>query len=314
MMNEFRKINYDLVKYYELNVSDVYNITSKAFKIKCNNGNSFFVKRTIPNALEKYHFLYNQSCNNVLYPVLNKENKYVTRKDSDAIYINDFYETFNIKNEVRLNNYIKEINNIHNWTSFKKQLNPSTSRAKFDEMSNRLDYQFRLIEDYVRGVEASNLDENTMSVLGNYHYILDAKKELIRLQKRIISVVKAKEGVDYSFIHNNPKLDNLLNIKGAYYLTSIENGKIGIYSLDLAKLYVENEDINIDFKNIYSSILKNENNQFYYDYFRYLVLLIYIRRINLTNNPYLNGVIFNNTALKIKKYFENFSDYQEEVS
>ena len=67
-------------------------------------------------------------------------------------------------------------------------------------------------------------------------------------------------------------------------------------------------------KNIFKEYLKNENNSFYYDYFRYLVFLIYIRRINITNNHYLNGVMFNNTASKIKKYFENFSDYQEEVS
>ena len=128
--------------------------------------------------------------------------------------------------------------NLDSWGKyhFAKEKYPNLTdneiNIKFEEITNRLDYKFKTLENYVRSVEASNLDENTMSVLGNYHYILDAKKELIRLQKRIISVVKAKEGVDYSFIHNNPKLDNLLNIKGAYYLTSIENGKIGIYSLE----------------------------------------------------------------------------------
>lgn len=314
MINDFRIINSDLVKYYEIEVCDVNNITSKAYKITCNNGNSFFVKKTIPNALEKYHFLYNQSCNNILFPILNIDSKYVTRKDSSAIYINHYYDTFNIKNEVRLNNLFKEITSLHQNTSFKKQLNPTFSRPKFDEISNRLDYQFRIIEDYVRSVESSDINENSMAILGNYFYILDSKKELVRLQKRIISYVKNKEGVDYGFIHNNPKLDNLINVKGVYYLTSIENGKIGISSLDLAKLYVENDDVNIDFKNIFKEYLKNENNTFYYDYFRYLVLLIYIRRINITNNHYLNGVMFNNTASKIKKYFENFSDYQEEVS
>lgn len=314
MTNDVRKIENDIVKYYELSISSVDKITHKTYKINDKNGNSFFIKKTIPNALEKYHFLYNQSCNNILFPILNNDQKYVTKINKDSFYLNDFYKTFTIKKEVNANNMFRELNTLHYNTSFKRQLNPFSTRPKFDEMSNRLDYQFRILEEYVRNIESRPLEPFSMQILGNYHIILNAKNEMIKLQKRIISTVKQKEGINYSFIHNNPKLEHLLNIKGVYYLTSIENGKIGINSLDIAKFYLENEHLNIDFKSILNEHFKNENNQFYYDYFRYLVLLIIIRRINITDVDHINSVLFMDATSSIKRYFENFSDYQEEVS
>lgn len=312
--NGLRKIKSDIVKYYEINLDDLKILTSNSFVMKDELGNSFFIKETIPNALEKYHFLNNLNCNNILFPILNKNNQFVTRFDATALYVNNYFQTFDIKDELKTNNLIKELDYLHNTTSFKRQLNPFSSRPKFEELTNRLDYQFRILEDYVRSIESKDLNEYSMQILGNYQYILDAKKELVRLQKRIISTIKAKEGVNYNYIHNNPKLDHLLNIKGTNYLTSIEKGKIGISSLDFAKVYIENENLNIDYKSIYKDIFKNENNPFYYDYFRYLILLIYIRRMNISSVEYINGKTFTNTALSIKKYFETFSDYQEDVS
>ena len=314
MRNDLRQIKSDIVKYYEISISELRALTTNSFLMNDEKGNSFFIKETIPNALEKYHFLRNQSCNNILFPILNKNDKYVTRFDSKALYVNDYYKTFSVKEELMASNMLKELHTLHRTTAFKRQLNPLSSRPKFEEITNRLDYQFRILEDYVRSIESRDLDEYSMQILGNYQYILDAKKELLRLQKRIISSVKAKEGVEYNYIHNNPRLDHLLNIKGCYYLASVEKGKIGISSLDLAKLYIENENLNIDYKSMFHEIFKNENNPFYYDYFRYLILLIYIRRMNITNINYINGNTFMTTAISIKKYFDTFSDYQEDIS
>lgn len=311
MIRKINDLNNELVKYYEFKIEELVQLSSKSYKLKSNYGNNYFIKETKFNALEKYHFLYNQGCNNILYPILNKEEKYVTRNNNKAIYVNNYYETFTTNNDIKFQNLVNELSNLHQRTSVKKQLNPSTSRPKFDEISNRLDFQFRLIEDYIRSIERKELNNFRLQILSNYHHILDAKKELIRLQKKVISYVKAKEGVEYHYIHNNPRLDHLLNVKGSYYLSSVENGKIGINSLDLAKAYIENSELNVDYKSIFLETFKNENNQFYYDYFRYLILLIYITRLKITNIEHIDANSFIKIALDIKKYHELFSDYQE---
>lgn len=306
-----------LVQYYELNLNNNLELSrnsSKSFILSSKEGNSFFLKETIPNALEKYHFLANQGVNNVLYPIMNKNNKYVTKDKNYSFYINNYYDSFVIKDEVKTANMLKELNLLHQMTKIKKQLRVNTARPKFDEVTNRLDFCFRVLEDYVRSIESKPLMDYSMPILSNYQYFLNAKIELIKLQKRIISSIKSKESVEYAFIHNNPHIDHLLNIKGINYLTSIEKGKIGLDSLDLAKIYVENDNLNIDFKELIKGYYKSENNPFGYDYFRFLVLLIFIRRINLTSSDYINSTIFTSTAASLRKYFEYFSDNQEEVN
>lgn len=308
-INLLRSINYNLNDYYKVNIKDYEELGTKSYLITDEDDHKYFLKETNYNVLEKYQFLANQGINNILYPTLNKEKKYITRSNNDAYYLNEYVESLTIIDDIKVKNMYDELNLLHEGTSFKRQLSPRKSRAKFDEISNQLDAKFRVLEAYIRSVETRTLNPDLMPILANYQYILDAKKELIRLQKRIISSVKAKESVNYSFLHNNPQLDHLLLNKGSRYLTSIDKGKIGISSLDMAKLYLENERRDIDFNSLLKDFHEKYRNPFYYDYFRYLILVINIKQLNLTNEDYLNGVIFNQTSMKLKKYFENFKDY-----
>lgn len=310
-MNKLRVIGNDLVKYYEIDLTDYLPLTSKAFRIVDKTGKQYFVKETLPNTLEKYQFLYNQGLTNILYPLKNYEQKFVTRNPLASFYVSNFYDDTTIISEPKAQHMLNELDNLHEKTSFKRQLNPMTSRPKFEELTNRLDYKFKMLENYIRSVEAKPLNMYSMPVLANYQYVLDAKKELVRLQKRIISSIKAKDSIDYSFVHNNPQLEHTINYNGSYYLISLDNGKIGIESLDFAKFYIENENLNLDFKNIFINHFKGLN-PFYYDYFRYLVLLIYISRLDVASDEYINAEIFISTTNSIKKYFTNFQDVNED--
>lgn len=312
--NKIRSIEPDIVKYYEININDYEPITLKAYKIVSDNGKEYFLKETNAVALQKYQYLYNQGVNNVIYPILNRNESFVTRANDSNYYISDYVKQIKIRNDTRVSNLYNELSILHQQTQIRKSLDPSKSRGKFDELSSQLDYKFRLLEQLVRKIEAKNLDTFTLPILENYHYILDAKKELVKLQKRLISSIKAHEGVNYSFIHNNPDLDHLLNIKGVNYLSSLDNGKIGINSLDMAKFYVMNEQYDIDFKQLILDKYYDENQLFYYDYFRFLVLVIYIKRMPITIDDYINANSFVDTSESIKRYFKNFLDYKEETS
>lgn len=310
-MNNLRKIDQALVTYYEINLEEYFPLTSKTYKIIDKNGRTFFVKKTSLNTLEKYQFLYNQGLNNILYPIKNEQEKFVTRNNDLAFYVANFYDDMTVIKEPKAQHMMVELDHLHQSTAFRRQLNPSFSRPKFEEITRRLDYKFILFENFIRSVEAKPLNMHSMPILSNYQYLLDAKKELIRLQKRIISSIKAKESINYSFIHNNPKLEHALNSGGSYFLISLDNGKIGIESLDYAKFYLENENLNLDFKQIIREHFQGYN-PFYYDYFRYLVLLIYISRLDIVSDNYNNATLFVTTSESIKKYFQNFPDFENE--
>ncbi len=304
----------DIVKYYEIKLDNYIPITKKAYKLTSSEGKNFFLKATNDRALNKYQYLESKGISNIIYPLLNNEKRFITSTNNLSFYINDYLVAIPVRDDIKAASLFNALNNLHHQTSIRKTLDPYKSRAKFDELSNQLDYKFKMLELLVRKVESQPLNIYSMPILENYHYILNAKREMIKLQKRIISSVKAKESVEYSFIHNNPSLEHLLNIRGVDYLTSLDHGKIGISSLDMAKFYVENESLDIDYKSLILNEYFNENQLFYYDYFRYLVLVIYIKRMNISTFDYVNANMFVNTSNVLQKYFQNFSDYKEETS
>lgn len=314
MENRVRQLSNSLIEYYEIPLEYIKKISSKSYKYKDETYKEYFLKVSPFNSSEKFKFLESLGVDNILYPYLNKENEYITKQKGDSFYLMDYYKHVNLIDEVKAQNMIKELNKLHQSTIIKRQLSTRLARPKFEEITKELDYKFKILENYVRSVEYENLNVFSMPILGNYQYILDAKKELIMLQKRIINFVKAKEKVEYVYIHNRPSLDHILNIKGVNYLISAENGKIGINSLDLAKFYLENEDLEINFEDLIVKNIFNTDSNFNYDYFRFLILYILIKKIIISNEKYLTAQSFINVSESIRKYFSRFLDNNKNIS
>lgn len=306
--NDFRQLKNNIVKYYELEIVDYTPITFKSYQVITSSNQKYFIKKTNPITLDKYQYLFHQGVKNVYYPIENIDKKFITVLKDDSFFVNEYIEPINLRKDVQVYNFFYSLRELHTNTEIKKTLTPSKSRAKIDELTKQLDYKFRMIEQYVRKLENKPINMFSLPILENYHYILDLKKELIKLQKRIIGSVKRNESVNYSFIHNNPSVDHLVNIKGINYLTSLDHGKIGISSLDLAKFYIMNENSDINFPELLVKEYFDENNKFYYDYFRYLVLVILIKKLYLTNDEYINSSTFIKISESINNYFKNFSD------
>lgn len=315
-MNDYklRSINLDLVKYYEINLKDISPITLKTYKLVSDNNNNFFLKETSKTILNKYHYLENIGVSNVLYPILNKENKYVSSNNNQFFYVTDYINEVKIRDDVKSSALFYELENLHNRTIIKKTLDPFKARIKFDEITNQLDYKFKSIESYVRQVESKPLNMFSMPILENYYLILEAKKELVKLQKRLISSIKSRESVNYNFIHNNPSLDHILNVRGQNYLISLDKSKIGLDSLDYAKYYISNNFINVDYKTLILNHYDSDAYSFNYDYFKYLILYIYIMKINFTNEQQVNARNFENVAINISKFNNDFLDNKKQTS
>lgn len=315
-MNDYklRSINLDLVKYYEINLKDISPITLKTYKLVSDNNNNFFLKETSKTILNKYHYLENIGVSNVLYPILNKENKYVSSNNNQFFYVTDYINEVKIRDDVKSSALFYELENLHNRTIIKKTLDPFKARIKFDEITNQLDYKFKSIESYVRQVESKPLNMFSMPILENYYLILEAKKELVKLQKRLISSIKSRESVNYNFIHNNPSLDHILNVRGQNYLISLDKSKIGLDSLDYAKYYISNNFIDVDYKTLILNHYDSDAYSFNYDYFKYLILYIYIMKINFTNEQQVNARNFENVAINISKFNNDFLDNKKQTS
>ncbi|HHU55438.1 MAG TPA: hypothetical protein GXZ48_01940 [Acholeplasmataceae bacterium] len=306
-----RKIINESRNVYGIRLKSFSSISKKTFKCKCENDNEYFLKTTDLFTQDKFKFLYNQGIENVLYPIKNNLGDFITRSKNNNFYIMHYIPDFYMVNEVKGANLAHELTELHNRTAFKRQLSAYASRKKMDEIFNYLNYKFTTLELFIRTVEARKFDEYSITFLKNYHILLDAKKVMERLQRKIISDIKNKKSVYFSFIHNNPKLDHLLYSQGMRYLISIEKAKIGLPSLDLAKFYLENEHLNIDIKTIIMNYLDKLGDEFYFNYFCFLVLLYYVKGIVLIDKDYVSSQSFLFAAHSISKFLKLFNLLEE---
>lgn len=302
-----RKVVNDVLNEYQIPLSDYERITSKTTRVYCNNGKCFILKESDINANEKYKFLSYQHINNVLYPIKNENGNYISRYNNKTYTLLPFEEDNKLIDELKIHKLESELSMLHMNTYYKKELSPITSRKKFEEIYEYLKYKFNLIEAFVRTVEVGIYDEYSILILKNYHYILDSRKVMEKLNKKLIEDVKSKKSVNYSFVHNNPKLNHLIISDYQNYLISIDRSKIGIPSLDMVKFYIETEDINIDRKEIINEYFSRYNDSFYFDYFCFFVMLYYIKSIIIMEKDFVSSQSFVYSSQSLKNFMEMFN-------
>ena len=135
--NKIRSIEPDIVKYYEININDYEPITLKAYRVGGDNGKEYVLKETNAVALQKYQYLYNQGVNNVIYPILNRNESFVTRANDSNYYISEYVKQIKIRNDTRVSNLYNELSILHQQTQIRKSLDPRKTTGKLDELSSQ---------------------------------------------------------------------------------------------------------------------------------------------------------------------------------
>lgn len=309
---EIRNLYFDIIENYNINLKSYAPITSKSFKIITKDNNKLIIKKSKEKVKSKYLFLKNVGLDNIIYPYFNKKNNFLTRLNNnypcdDCYYVLPFYDDNNVLNETKVKSLLGELKVLHKKTSFNRKLSLRKSKNKMEEIIKILDYRFKLIEAYVRTIETQKYDEFSIPILKNYHHILDCKKILIEKNKKIVNSIKEEKTVMFCFLHNNPKLDHLIINNGNKYLISIDNGLIGIPSLDIAKFYIENNDINFDMNSYITEYFYEYDDDFYFDYFVFLVLFIYLKSLIIDTKGYICTQSFIYTSNSINKFIKIFN-------
>ena len=122
MENKIRSLTNSLVEYYELPLEYLMKLGSKSYKYIDGENKEFFLKVTPFNSAEKFKFLESLGIDNIIYPHLNRENEYITKQKGNVFYLTDYYKQANIIPEVKVQNMLKELSNLHNSSIIKRQL------------------------------------------------------------------------------------------------------------------------------------------------------------------------------------------------
>ena len=254
--------------------------------------------------MKKYNYLKTQGVSNILYPITRIKN--IRSEKQNNLIVMNYIDNKNVRVENHITSMFEELTKIHEQTKFKVTLSKDKSKKKIEEIYNYINYKFNGLEFFVRTVEASEFNENSIIILKNYQYLLDIQKEMYTLLRKIISDIKIGKSIEMCFIHNNPKVDHFVNDYNNKYYISIENSRIGICSLDIAKFYVENEMYNVDIESMIKDYFNSISESFYYDYFCFSVLLIYLKSLKVYGNDYVTSQNFLSICTLIKKFKSKF--------
>lgn len=286
--------------YYNLDVVKIQKITNKTLKVELSN-NTIFIIKIINKKINKiYEYLKLSDVKNILYPkdyfVIDKTHFFIYQY-IEEIYIPLNKKVLNLKDSLFI---------LHQSTLIDKKL--SSKEYKYlKRIYEKLDYKFKMLESFVRTSESKPIKEDfEWIVLSKYNIFLNCKDYMYQLQKKIHTSIDNKESVKYALNHGNPDITHIINNN----FINFENSRLCIVVSDIAKFYVENSFININWKDTIKEMLIPYEGDFYKNYFKFLVLYIYMINLNI-NNTYsyetLNAYI--RISEKIKIFINTFNNF-----
>lgn len=248
-----------------------------------------------------YDFLASQKVENVLYPikqfVIDKEIYFAYK------YVNDY----EYPNEKKISDLINTVDELHKKTGFTVRLNDIYFKF-FYRIYKNLDRIFQTLEMLVRECETKHTKTDfEWIVLSKYHIFLSVKKLMYQIQRKIHKYLDNHGNAIYVLNHGNLNINHYVGKK----LLSFDNGYIGIFVSDFAKLYVSLDDIEGAWFKELEEKISSYGNDFYKLYFKFLVLYIYM--INLRTSSFSEQTILNvyiQIAAKINRFLTLTSSYQ----
>ena len=222
--------------------------------------------------------------------------------------INDNYDLvkyiipLNIDNSVKINDYLKIISILHFKTSYKREIDLDEIKGKYEEFINEI----RNLREYYLNIN-DVIDREMFLSPDNYllvrnisliYSILNISEKLLN---KLYDKLKNSKSIRVALLHNNLSLDHLI-INDGEYLISWDNSLFDspIYELNnFYRNYYEYININ-DFLSIYENYNKLdeiEKNML-------IIMLSIPKKIEYTNNNYLNTKIINKEIKYLKSVYE----------
>jgi len=231
------------------------------------------LKRVNTKVKNIYNFIASQNVKNVVYPI----KQFIF--DKNIYFIYKYINNFEYPTEKKIIDLLNNLSELHSKTSFTIKLNEKNFKY-FYRIYKNLDRIFQTLEMLVRESELKeNKTDYDWIILSKYHVFLKCKKIMYEIQKKIHKYVSNHASCIYCLNHGNLNLNHFV---GGKFL-SFDNGYIGIFVSDYAKLFLALDEYDGEWFKIIEDKLKSLNNDFYLLYFKFLVLYIYMINIRFTS-------------------------------
>ena len=224
-----------------------YTIIGKATKLETTSGD-FIVKEESSDIKKLFNYLKTRGFYN--YPKLIDG----TRKD---VNVYTYIENITIPNEQKLLDMIDVVSNLHNTTSYYKEVSEDKYKTIYEDIKDNIEY----LKNYYNTKYDIYFNEIYMSpshflFMRNYYKVIQALRFCEEELDKWYEIVKDNKSIRVCIVHNNLKLDHFIESDNNY-LISWDNYIIDTPVIDIVNLY-KNEYNYYNF----SEVLKKYMNSF----------------------------------------------------
>jgi len=266
LKNELSKLGIFITDYVKLN-SGLYEIYD--------GDNKYILKRVEDNGV--YEFFQTQNVNSVLYP-LNINGVTKIKINNKDYYIFNYLSEVKYPEKNKVYDLMNALQEIHTSTIIQKKMYPELDIPRFKKMYQFLKGKFEEIDNFLRLIESKEYySDIDFMILNRYYTILDIKYYLNKLQTKILDKMESGLEPKICLNHGNPDLNHLINKK----LISFNKAKMTIPVYDIALFYINTAEIRMNHRKIILDWLNQYEDQFYYLYFKFLVLYIYVYNLSI---------------------------------
>ena len=276
-----------------------YRFTYKGKVIILDSSSGSFVLKNKSNNIKKlYDYLETRNFDN--YPLLVDE----SRVDYNIF---EYIDDFDNPREIKVQDMIKIVANLHNKTTYYKDVTSDSFKIIYDDIINNINYlEYEYSKLYDEIYEEIIISPSKIIFMDNYSKIMNNLKFYHEELDKWYDIVKDHKKVRVSIVHNNLSLDHFIKNKKDY-LISWDNYIVDSPILDIIKLY-KNEYVDINFDKILSEYFKLTNiNDSEKKLFFIMISMPYL--VNFKNSEYLNSININNLVNYILKTEELIRPY-----
>lgn len=256
------------------------------------------LKEVNKKALNIYEYLISVNFQGALLPI----KKFNLSKR--LYYVFNYLETYDIPKEKNIIMAFDVLKELQAKTMFLVKLSDKEFKY-FYRIYKKLDRLFQTFEMFVRESEArANKTDFDWVILSKCAVFIDLKQEMYQLQRKIHKYIDNKGSAYYCLNHGNLSLEHFIQNK----LCSFENAYIGIFVSDLARFFVSIDHYGQTNFKLFSDYLESFNNEFYYTYFKFLVLYLYMLNLEFdTVNWQASMTRYIQIARKVTLFLRYFS-------
>ena len=197
---------------------------------------------------------------------------------------------------------------LHDKTTIYKEVDIDYYKYIYESINNKIVDTYNYYQNLISNIEKEvYMSPSNYLIAKNISIIFSALTYTKESVDKWYKLVKDKEKVRLSVIHNNLSIDHYLKNKKPY-LISWDNTKIDMPIYDMINLY-QKHAIDFDFKDIFKLYLEK------YPYTKeemtlFLTLIAIPSKIELVNNEYTNVININKKIAYLSKTHEFLKEYR----